>query len=61
MIPKVHSAQDIHFVLEAIEKHAHPDIKDSLKLIASIESAKAIMNLKEVCLYKLFLVIAEAE
>jgi citrate lyase beta subunit len=49
VIPKVHSASDIYFVLEAIEKHAHPDIKSTLKLVASFESARAIMNLKEVC------------
>lgn len=48
VIPKVHSPSDVHFVIDMIQKHAHPDTRDSLKLIASIESAKAIMNLKEV-------------
>ncbi|KAK9900824.1 citrate lyase beta subunit [Cystobasidium minutum MCA 4210] len=48
VIPKVHSPSDVHFVMEMIEQHAHPDTRDSLKLIASIESARAIMNLKEI-------------
>lgn len=48
VIPKVHSAEDIDFVTELIEEHAHPSTKEKLRIIASIESAKAIMNLKEV-------------
>ena len=48
VIPKVHSAEDVVKIHEMIEKHAHREAKDSIKLIASIESAKAIMNLKEV-------------
>lgn len=48
VIPKVHSPSDVLFVMDMIQKHARSDTRDSLKLIASIESAKAIMNLKEV-------------
>lgn len=48
VIPKVHSAADVAFVHDLVEKHAHADAKDNIKLIASVESARAIMNLKEV-------------
>jgi citrate lyase beta subunit len=48
VIPKVHSPADIHAVCEAIEEYAHADTKESLKIIASIESARGLMNLKEV-------------
>jgi len=48
VIPKVNSAQDVLFVESMIEKHAHPDIKASLRVVASIESAKAIMDIREI-------------
>lgn len=32
-----------------IHKHAHPERKDFLRIIASIESARAVMDIKEVC------------
>jgi citrate lyase subunit beta-like protein len=48
VIPKVHSAEEVLFVASVIEKYANPDIKDNLIILASIESARAILNLREV-------------
>lgn len=48
VIPKVQTADDVQYVADAIDSLGHPKTKDGVKIIASIESALAIMNLKEV-------------
>jgi citrate lyase subunit beta-like protein len=50
LIPKVHSASDLHFIADVI-KHVRPsDSTTSLpRLLPLIESAKAITNLAEIC------------
>jgi len=48
VIPKVYSAEDVQFVHELIEKNAKRENVLNIKIIASIESARAIMNLKEI-------------
>lgn len=48
VLPKVNSAADIRFVHDMIDKHAHPDAKAKLRIVASIESARAVMDIKEV-------------
>ena len=57
MLPKTESAADLHFVTDVMrhlspERHASagPDgSKEPLRIIALIESAKAIQNLGEIC------------
>jgi citrate lyase subunit beta-like protein len=56
VIPKVNSASDLHFITDVIkhtlpERHlSTPDKKSNpLKLLALIESAKALTNLNEIC------------
>lgn len=49
VIPKVHSAEDVKLVHDIIEHSAHTEGKENIRIIASIESARAIMNLREVC------------
>ncbi|KAK4050347.1 ERMES complex subunit [Microbotryomycetes sp. JL221] len=48
VIPKVNTVQDVLNVDRAIEEHASEQIRDSLRLIASIESPLALVNLKEI-------------
>ena len=48
VIPKVNSPEDVLFVQDMVERHASPDSRDRIRIIASIESARAILNLKEV-------------
>ena len=49
VIPKVHTADDVKTVTSLIDQHARsPEQAKRLKIIASIESALAIMNLSEV-------------
>ncbi|KAG9564153.1 beta subunit of citrate lyase, partial [Aureobasidium melanogenum] len=53
VIPKVNSASDLHFVTDVIrhalsERHG-PDAKSPLRLIALIESARAVMDLSAIC------------
>ena len=48
VIPKVNSPEDILFVQDMVERHASPASRDRIRIIASIESARAIINLKEV-------------
>ena len=55
-VPKVSKASDLHFITDVI-KHQLPDRHPStpndssnpIKIIALIETAEAIMNLKEIC------------
>ncbi|KAI1844294.1 hypothetical protein JX265_007867 [Neoarthrinium moseri] len=54
VIPKVNSASDLTFATDALrhlapERHAGGDGSNPVKLIALIESAQAIMNLREIC------------
>lgn len=53
MIPKVNSASDLHFVTDVL-RHALPqrhasDSTSPVRIIALIESARAIMDLKAIC------------
>ncbi|ORX56945.1 Phosphoenolpyruvate/pyruvate domain-containing protein [Hesseltinella vesiculosa] len=48
VIPKVQDARDIQFVSKMIDAVAIDSQKERVKLIASIESARGIMNLKEI-------------
>lgn len=47
MIPKVQSQKDIHFVSKMIDLVAHEQNRANIRLIACIESALGIMNLRE--------------
>lgn len=59
IVPKVDSAADLHFVTDVIrqclpERHpsdgsAAPNQKPPIKILALIESARAITNLREIC------------
>ncbi|ORY97979.1 Pyruvate/Phosphoenolpyruvate kinase-like domain-containing protein [Syncephalastrum racemosum] len=48
VIPKVQSAKDIHFVSRMIDSIAIESQRERIRLIASIESALGIMNIKEI-------------
>ncbi|KAI7850368.1 Pyruvate/Phosphoenolpyruvate kinase-like domain-containing protein [Circinella umbellata] len=48
VIPKVQSAKDIHFVSQMIDAVAVESQRERIKLIASVESALGIMNIKEI-------------
>ncbi|KAL1920495.1 uncharacterized protein VTP21DRAFT_872 [Calcarisporiella thermophila] len=48
VIPKVQSAKDVQFVSQMIDTVAPEVTRRNIRLIASIESALAIMNLKEI-------------
>ncbi|KAM0790081.1 hypothetical protein ACM66B_005409 [Microbotryomycetes sp. NB124-2] len=48
VLPKVNCAEDVLKVERAIEEHALDETRDSLRIIASIESPLAIINLKEI-------------
>lgn len=63
VIPKVNSPEDILFVQDMVERHASPDSRDRIRIIASIESARAIINLKEIasCSPKLDALLFAAE
>ncbi|KAK3396536.1 Pyruvate/Phosphoenolpyruvate kinase-like domain-containing protein [Sordaria brevicollis] len=54
VIPKVNSASDLSFVTDVIrhaapQRHASDPKANPLKLIALIESAKAVMDLRSIC------------
>ncbi|KAJ1961979.1 hypothetical protein GGI12_002935 [Dipsacomyces acuminosporus] len=48
LIPKVESAKDIHVVSHLIESIAPSQTRDNIKIIASIESALGLMNIREI-------------
>jgi citrate lyase subunit beta-like protein len=48
VIPKVTSSEQVRFVDSMVQRHSPEDTKSKIKIIASIESALAIINLKEV-------------
>ncbi|KAJ1973678.1 hypothetical protein H4R35_003991 [Dimargaris xerosporica] len=48
LIPKVESAKEIDFVAKLIDLISPPSTRGALRLIASIESALAVMNLREI-------------
>ncbi|RFU32347.1 hypothetical protein B7463_g3999, partial [Scytalidium lignicola] len=52
VVPKVNSAADLHFVSDVI-RHLLPDqdlrSKNQIKILALIESAQALMSLREIC------------
>ncbi|CAG8449632.1 1901_t:CDS:10 [Diversispora eburnea] len=50
VIPKVRSAKDIQFVSRMIDSVAPDENRSKIRLIASIESALGIMNLKEIAI-----------
>lgn len=46
VLPKIHSAQDIHHVSRAIHTATHSKLRETpLKIVPSIESARALWNL----------------
>lgn len=54
MIPKVNSASDLHFVTDVLRhalpaRHSNDPAASPVKLIALIESARAVMDLKTIC------------
>ncbi|CEQ40193.1 SPOSA6832_01763 [Sporobolomyces salmonicolor] len=48
VLPKVHSAADVQLVDRFIEEHGLRETKDKLRIVASIESPLALLNLREV-------------
>ncbi|KAE9405715.1 citrate lyase beta subunit [Gymnopus androsaceus JB14] len=48
ILPKIHSAQDLHFasrhIQQTYQKH-HPNVETPLRIVPSIESARALWNL----------------
>lgn len=48
VIPKVHSGDDVRWVLDLIRRLSSAEVAGRLRLLASIESARAILNLAEV-------------
>ncbi|CAG8459857.1 8937_t:CDS:10 [Acaulospora morrowiae] len=48
VIPKVRSPKDVQFVSRMIDSIAPKENRSNIRLVASIESALAIMNLKEI-------------
>eukprot|EP00842_Homolaphlyctis_polyrhiza_P003141 jgi/Hompol1/3828/HPOL_003368-RA len=48
LIPKVNSAQDIHFVSRMIDSVAPTANRQNIRILASIESALGIMNIREI-------------
>lgn len=48
MIPKVNSASDLHFVADVI-RHSRPSSAPQIKILALIESAKALSSLSTIC------------
>ncbi|KAI1279195.1 Pyruvate/Phosphoenolpyruvate kinase-like domain-containing protein [Xylaria sp. FL0933] len=54
VIPKVNSASDLTFVTDALrhlapDRHVSPSAPNPIKLIALIESARAVMDLSSIC------------
>jgi len=47
-MPKVDSARDVQIVDQFIEKYGLDETKRSVRIIASIESPMALLNLREV-------------
>ena len=48
MIPKVDTAEQVRRVDRCIDEHGLDDTKDSLKIIASVESPLSLLNLRDV-------------
>ncbi|GAA5953612.1 hypothetical protein JCM21900_003361 [Sporobolomyces salmonicolor] len=48
VLPKVHSAADVQLVDRFIEEHGLRETKDKLRIVASIESPLALLNLREI-------------
>lgn len=48
VIPKVNSANDLHVATDII-RHVSPSRDTPLKIIALIESARAVMDIREIC------------
>lgn len=48
VVPKVQSASDLHFINDVI-RHVRPTSHPPVKIIALIESARAITDLKSIC------------
>ncbi|CAJ0870403.1 7187_t:CDS:10 [Entrophospora sp. SA101] len=48
VIPKVRSAKDVQFVSRMIDSIAPDNTRSNIRLLASIESAMGIMNIKEI-------------
>lgn len=50
VIPKVDTAADVQRIDMLIDQHGLKETKDSIRIIASVESPLSLMNLKEVSL-----------
>ncbi|KAJ2160472.1 hypothetical protein GGF46_002234 [Coemansia sp. RSA 552] len=50
MVPKVESPQDIHFVVQLIEALAPAKTRADIKIIAGIETALGLLNIREIAL-----------
>lgn len=48
LLPKVDEANQVRRVDAAIDQHGLEDLKDNLKLIASVESPLSLLNLRDV-------------
>jgi citrate lyase beta subunit len=48
VLPKVDSAKDVQLVEQFIHEYALDEVKSKLRIIASIESPMALLNLREV-------------
>ncbi|KAL2914063.1 hypothetical protein HK105_206508 [Polyrhizophydium stewartii] len=48
LIPKVNSPRDIHFVAHMIDSIAPVSVRENIRILASIESAQGIMNIREI-------------
>ncbi|PVV04113.1 hypothetical protein BB560_001399 [Smittium megazygosporum] len=48
LIPKVESPSDIRYIENMIDLYGHPETKDKIRIIAAIETALAMANIKEI-------------
>jgi len=49
VVTKVNSENDIHFVCDMIDHLAPENVRKNIRLIACVESAKSLINLKSIC------------
>ncbi|OUM65528.1 hypothetical protein PIROE2DRAFT_7460 [Piromyces sp. E2] len=49
VVTKVNSDKDIHFVCDMIDHLAPENVRKNIRLIACVESAMSLMNLKSIC------------
>ncbi|KAI1209108.1 beta subunit of citrate lyase [Annulohypoxylon truncatum] len=49
VVPKVNSASDLQYISQALSHHARSPQREPPKIIALIESARAVMDLRSIC------------